>query len=104
MEDAIEIELLSLSNPQSSKGDGNLCDRTLWSLLLLLCPWPQDDHQGVHLSLGTSCADWFPGGEVLVVLNLKGLLGWQIYSRTSQSSNFHSMVQYSMGYGPFTLL
>ena len=44
MEDTIEIELLSLSNPRSSKGDGNLGDRGLWS----------------------------PGGEALVVLNLKG--------------------------------
>ena len=40
MEDAIEIELLSLSNPQSGKGDGNLGDSSLQSLLLLLCPRP----------------------------------------------------------------
>ena len=44
MEHAVEIELLSLSNPQSGKGDGNLGDRSLWSLLLLLCPWPWDGH------------------------------------------------------------
>ena len=29
MEDAMEIELLSLSNPRSSEGDGNLGDRGL---------------------------------------------------------------------------
>ena len=42
MEDAIEIELLSLSNPRSGKGDGNLGDHSLCSLLLLLCPQPWD--------------------------------------------------------------
>ena len=72
MEDAIEMELLSLLNPRSSEGDGNLGDRGLWSLLLLLHPQPWDSHRGVCLSLGTSCADWSPGGEALVVLNLKG--------------------------------
>ena len=29
MEDAVEIELLLLSKPQSSEGDGNLGDRSL---------------------------------------------------------------------------
>ena len=71
MEDAIEIELLLLSNPQSGKRDGNLGDHSLQSLLLLLCPQPWDGCRGVHLSSGTSCADWSPGGEALVVLNLK---------------------------------
>ena len=66
MEDAIEIELLSLSNPRSGEEDGNLGDRSLWSLLLLLCPWPWEGRQG------TSCADWSPGGEALIVSNLKG--------------------------------
>ena len=72
MEDAVEIELLSLSKPQSGEGDGNLGDRSLQSLLLLLHPRPWKGHQGVCLSLGTSCADWSPGGEALEVLNLKG--------------------------------
>ena len=40
MEDTIGIELLSLSNPRSSEGDGNLGDCSLCSLLLLLCPQP----------------------------------------------------------------
>ena len=72
MEDAMEIELLSLSKPQSGKGDGNLGDRGLWSLLLLLHPWPWEGHRGVRLSSGISCADWSPGVEALEVLNLKG--------------------------------
>ena len=72
MEDAVEIELLLLSKPQSGEGDGNLGDRGLWSLLLLLHCKPWEGHQGVHLSLGTLCADWSPGGEALEVLNLKG--------------------------------
>ena len=72
MEDAIEIELLSLSNPRSSEGDGNLGDHGLWSLLLLLCPQPWNGHCGIHLSSGTLCADWSAGGEALVLLNLKG--------------------------------
>ena len=71
MEDAMEIELL-LSKPQSGKGDGDLGDHSLQSLLLLLSPRPWKGHRGVCLSLGTSCADWSPGGEALEMLNLKG--------------------------------
>ena len=71
MEDAVEIELLSLSKPQSGEGDGNLGDCGLWSLLLLH-PWPWEGCLGVGLPLGTSCADWSPGGEALAMLNLKG--------------------------------
>ena len=40
MEDAVEIELLLLLKPRSGKGDGNLGDSSLRSLLLLLCPQP----------------------------------------------------------------
>ena len=50
MEDAMEIELLSLSKPQSGKGDQNLGGHSLWSLLLLLCPWPRRGCRGVSLS------------------------------------------------------
>ena len=74
LEDAIEIELLSLSKPRSGKEDGNLVDCGLWSLLLLLHLWPERGRQGIGLSLGTSCADRSPGGETPEVLNLKG--GW----------------------------
>ena len=68
----MEIEFLLLSKPWSGKGDGNLGDHSLWSLLLLLHPQPWKGHQGVCLSFGTLCADWSPGGEALEVLNLKG--------------------------------
>ena len=40
----MEIELLSLSKPWSGEGDGNLGDHGLWSLLLLLHPWPWEGH------------------------------------------------------------
>ena len=59
-------------NLGSGKGGGNLGGHSLRSLLLLLCPQPWKGHRGVCLSLGTSCADWSPGGEALEVLNLKG--------------------------------
>ena len=72
MEDAMEIELLSLSKPRSGEGDWNLGDCSLWSLLFLLCTQPWKGCQGVCLSSGTSCADWSPSGEALEVLNLKG--------------------------------
>ena len=68
----VEIELPSLSSPRSGKRDGNLGDCGLWSLLCLLHPWPQEGCWGVHLSLGTSCADRSQIGEALIVLNLKG--------------------------------
>ena len=70
----MEIELQSLSKLQSDKGDTYLGDCGLWSLLLLLQPWPRGGCWGVCLSSGTLCADWSPGGEALEVLNLKG--GW----------------------------
>ena len=72
MEDAVEIELLSLSKPQSGEGDGNLSDCGLWSLLLLLQPRPWEGRLGVSLSLGTYCADQSLSGKALAVLNLKG--------------------------------
>ena len=47
IEDAIDNELLSLLKPQSGEGKGNLGDRGLWSLCLLLHLQPleglQDD-------------------------------------------------------------
>ena len=50
IEDAIDSELLSLSKPWSGEGEGNLGDQGCWSLHLLLCPWPQEVHRGVHWS------------------------------------------------------
>ena len=94
MEDAMEIELLSLSKLQSGKGDGNLGGCSLCSLLLLH-PQPWKGRQGVCLFLGTSCADWSPGGEALEELNLKGCWAGRL------TSGFHSMIRYSLGYWPF---
>ena len=104
MEDAIEIELLSLSNPQSGKRDGK----------------PRQPRPPVSPSpIMPSATGWsLRGPSVLgdIMCRLvsrwrspcsvkpKRLLGWQVYSRTSWSSDFHSLVQYSTGYGPFTLL
>ena len=48
IKDTVDNELLSLLKPRSGEGEGNLGDQGHWSLHLLLCPQPQEGHQGVH--------------------------------------------------------
>ena len=72
IEDAMDIELLSLSKPQSGEGEGNLGDQGCWSLCLLLCPWPQEGHLGVCPLSEPEDANTSPNGEDLELLNLKG--------------------------------
>ena len=50
IEDAMDIELLSLLKPWFGEGEGNQGDRGHWSLHLLLCPRPLEGLWGAHLS------------------------------------------------------
>ena len=72
MEDAMDMELLSLSKPRSGEGDGDLGNCSHCSLHLLLCPHPLEGHRGVCLSSEPLWADASLGRGVLEVLNLKG--------------------------------
>ena len=68
----MDIELLSLSKPQSGEGEGNQGDRGCWSLCLLLPPQPLEGCWGGHLLSELQCINTSQGGEALGVLNLKG--------------------------------
>ena len=46
IEDVVDNELLLLSKPQSGEGEGNLGDRGLWSLCLLLHSQPLEGLRG----------------------------------------------------------
>ena len=46
IDEAINNELLSLSNPQSGEGDGNQDSGSLWSIQCLLQSWPLRSHHG----------------------------------------------------------
>ena len=72
IEDAVDIELLSLLKPWSGEGEGNWGNQGHWSLYLLLCPQPLEGHRGSHSLSEPQCINTSPGGEALGVLNLKG--------------------------------
>ena len=101
-EDAIDNELLSLLKPLSE--EGNSGDRGCWSLLLLLCPQPWGRLSGCLLVVRTVVSGHIPRWGSPLGIKLKRLLGWWIYSGTSRSPHLHSIIQYSLGNGPFSPL
>ena len=104
IEEAINNELLPLSNPQSGEGDGNPGNGGLWSLLCLLQSQP----------LGGPMWWWFmvratiPRGILYRVTSWavkpEGLLGQQIYMWMSWPPHLHLVICYSLGNGSLTFL
>ena len=79
IDEAIDNELLSLSNPQSREGNGNRGSGGFWSLQHLLWSWPLGGQCGNGLWLELTSLGVFLGGTSDVVKSI-GLLGQQIYT------------------------
>ena len=102
--EAVDKELLLLSNPWSKEGDSNQCSGCLWSLWCLLWSWPLEGQCRGWLMVRAEIPRVVLPRGISWMVKSKWLLGQQVYTRMPWSPCLHPAVSYSLDNCPLTFM